>query len=676
MPPPRFLQGPKDNGRVKGKNVSGSVAGKLPVPDLESEMRRLFAVLILTALVVPAFAVGKVTDDPNKPGAAQEAPSADLQADPKLAQKVTYLASKKSVAAIFDELAKSTGVVLKAGRNAGDWQVRDRKMNIFAKDVPLNELMNSMARVMKFKWEISGEPGARSYRLFMDRRSLLDAEAQRARAEQKAEEERARKRQKSLLEYARLGNLTPEEKARMKTESPFMYVVANSGMGGSMATFFGESPGALEAIATGQKFQMNAASLSKAAQDGLVKSMQSMVDFEKRFSGGSGRTLPPDLASNMDTVEVRINHKLEDIRGLAQTDLFLGEIEFRYKGGQLTVPMFDPESGMAKMIGKALITCEETGRTMQDVMQEIGPEMMATVVKDIRKEQGGEPIIEHADDPALSVKIKLTPEGVELPKVEEALAEASQYAVVSDHFGGLGRPLGNAPRGEMELKKALEQIAETYNYNWDRKGNVIELRDRNWFRKRAAQIPDAWLDAWREEYVKTGTIDLDSLAQMAALTQEQVAVNLMGDDVLKNAVGQLYSSRELLRLYGSLDANQRAALFTEAGLDLRSLTPDQWSQAQKTIQARGAGAELTRGSVIVGSRSREDKRLVYLFKQLGSDKEQLGAWTIFTPQYIAPTPSEEPAPAKPADTKPAETKPAEAAKPAEQPKPAAAEAGQ
>ena len=34
--------------------------------------------------------------------------------------------------------------------------------------------------------------------------------------------------------------------------------------------------------------------------------------------------------------------------------------------------------------------------------------------------------------------------------------------------------------------------------------------------------------------------------------------------------------------------------FTEAGLDLLSLTPDQWSQAQKTRQARGAGAELTR----------------------------------------------------------------------------------
>ena len=92
------------------------------------------AIALLTAIVLAsashsAAAVGKTTVDPNVPGAesADSAPKPDT----RVAEKITYQARKKTVLAILTDLTEMTGVTLEAGYNNKDWQVRDRKMNIF-----------------------------------------------------------------------------------------------------------------------------------------------------------------------------------------------------------------------------------------------------------------------------------------------------------------------------------------------------------------------------------------------------------------------------------------------------------------------------------------------------------------------------------------------------------------
>ena len=115
----------------------------------------ILMVIVFAAAPHSAAAVGKITIDPNVPGA--ESSEDTPKPDTRVAQKITYQARKKTVLAILTDLTEMTGVTLKAGYNNKDWQVRDRKMNIFAEDVPLAHIMNSIARVMKFKWSKSGE---------------------------------------------------------------------------------------------------------------------------------------------------------------------------------------------------------------------------------------------------------------------------------------------------------------------------------------------------------------------------------------------------------------------------------------------------------------------------------------------------------------------------------------
>ena len=69
-------------------------------------------------------------------GADLPVPPESEQADARLCRNITYEASHKSVKIILADLSKMTGVTLNAGQSSQDWQVRDRKMNIFAKDLP------------------------------------------------------------------------------------------------------------------------------------------------------------------------------------------------------------------------------------------------------------------------------------------------------------------------------------------------------------------------------------------------------------------------------------------------------------------------------------------------------------------------------------------------------------
>lgn len=607
-------------------------------------------VCVLIGCALQAFAVGKVTTDPNGPGAAPSE-EAVQGTDARLGQKVTISETKTPVWKILDKLTKSTGVVFRAGVGSGDWQVRDRKMNIYAKDLPLVQIMNSISHVMKFKWERQGDPdrgdatsphasvpGKWTYRLYMDRRTLLDAEAQRARAEEKEAAVQTKRRQNAIDSFGKLSTMTAAEKEKLKTDNPFLYAVSKTGWGDSLGAFLREVPAVSEALAGGQKINIEGASLTSAARTGLINAMKAEIDMETRFGGGGPRRTYPD---NFDPAKVTIwvNDSL-DRAPASVKGMFLGEMDFRYEGGSVNSPLINPDNDLVKFMGKMLLEAEQENRPVGEVMREHESEGTAVMTREVNSQAGGEPITEHPEDPSLAAKVKLAPETHEIFNVEMDLAKASGLAVVSDYFPY--REMSNMskqdpPSGEMDVKTALEKIGDCFIYNWDKRDGAIELRDRNWFRKRALQIPDAWLDKWRDELSTTGTIDIDSLAQIAQLTQEQLSANVYPDENLgqSNVVGVIASGREILRFYAELAADQRSGL-SSGGLDVAALTPDQSDQFSKLLSTRNMTG-LTQGkrAVMTSERAQVEKVFLYTFT-LRVDGKVMESWSLSTVQSTKP----------------------------------------
>lgn len=618
--------------------------------------------LIIAAFVTVTLALSsglsaqKITVDPNAEGARIE--SAEPQFDDteeRLAQKVTLEVRRTGVANILSVLSKQTGVDLRAGVNQNDWQVRDRKMNIFCKDLPLSNLMNSIARVMKFKWSREKtKSGAYAYRLYMDRKTLLDQEARQAREEERRARAEAERRQNALSVYAKAAEMSDAELANLRNENPLAYVFAASGLAKPMQGLFAEVPSLSRALLSGQCVDVAAASLSPQAQAMLGDVWKGISRLMSAFK--SNREEPQAGADvDLSNARIRINPHLE-VMGNAPSVL-LGTIGiWRGNGPEAILPVVDPQGNIGKLFGEVALEAMETGKSARDMESDVSNRLAAALATDMKADSAPEPKKPRPDDPSLRAKIRMKPGLTELEDVLSAVADASGIAVVSDSFrSGFSR--FNAfvpPDGEVELAELLERIEDGFQYDWDKPGAALEFRDKKWFARRAAQIPDAWIEAWREKLKKTGMLELEDIAQICSLTPEQFDENIRGDTVLleSGVTASYYIHRDLLRLYACLTEPQRTAASSEAGLNLSFLSPEQWEKATKALSsANPALLQDQSGPLVLHIKTerssffldppevperRKKDLLRWEFSIAASDKgKDEASWTVIAPQYAS-----------------------------------------
>lgn len=614
------------------------------------QVHLLAALIVLVALLSCSALAEKITVDPNAPGAQVESQSEDIEVDERVAQRVTLQVSRTSVKQILSILSEQTGVSLKAGLNQDDWQVRDRRMNIFCEDLPLSNLMNSIARVMKFKWgKETLKDGTYTYRLYMDRKALLNEEARRAREEEQLAKIETAKRQKAIDSIDELADMTPQEIEKLRDENPFLYVLGKAGIAKPLRGFFGAVPSLAQALAKGQSMEMPASALSAQARSYAIESLKALWTIKNTADGRSEPFGTADVNSTIDQAIIRVNPNLERFREMQEGSFILGEIRIGPPDrGGIEIPLFDPETNLAKLVGEMILTAEETGQSIKDSenRQEMQQKFVAAMASDVaeraRELAPEEPKAVSPDEPDLHAKVKIKPDSNDLPDVLSALSNSSKMPVVSDSFRQT--IVLSVPKDkEMDLWDLLEKIGESFRYDWDKPGSVLEFRDKKWFKKRAAQIPDSWIERWRDTLKKTGTLELGDLVQICSLTQEQFNENIQLDKVLMSSgiVQPYYLGREALKLYGMLSEAQRAMAWGEEGLDLTLLGSEQWAQAAKAIKLTRPGLVGNRDvalrlRVIQKQPDGSPDRARYNFKITADDGSEPLVWQVDAPKYEDP----------------------------------------
>jgi hypothetical protein len=504
--------------------------------------------------------------------------------DPRLQQKITYEAKHKPIKLILADLSKMTGVTLKAGASEQDWQVRDRRMNIFVKDLPLLVFMNSMARVMDFTWDKNIRVDPPTYRVYMDRRRLAAAEAEKTKADQEFRRRMMEQRQK-LVDYVRnLPNYTPEDLKQLKEENPYLYLMHERGTDRLMKALLDEVPGYEEHFVNYDRILHPPANiLSDSTLDLLLESAKKGMWF-------------PDELKDMDVDKLRTGRV--DLY-TPTPELVRGDMGWCFGGiggavddqGFFIQSMQDCEAPYGNFRSKAEIEAAETKTSFHDVLESRGPLLEQARREDIRAQEemeGCEPVTEHPDEPWLHTKVELALDKDDPDSLQNALqsmAKASGYNIVSDSFN-LTNIVGSMSGSEQETGKALATICDNYGYNWNRHGSILEFRDRNWFKRRRTQIPDEWMDRWKKNFKANGQAVLSDIAQMASLPFEQMDENVAADPVFKASemfVWTLRNGRGLLSVYNSFTASQRKALMN-GGVGFGTLTPEQQAVAIETFQ--------------------------------------------------------------------------------------------
>ena len=610
----------------------------------------LVFIVILCSLSTSVFAVGKTTVDPNASGKVDEKQvDTDFwSSDSRLNQKITFSVKNKQVRLILDDLSELTGISLKAGYNVKDWQVRDRRMSIFARDIPLSDVMKSVARVMKFKWSKSDAANVPTYRLIMDRKQILSAESLRQNSLSRYTNELKKRREQSLVELEKVAALPRDELENIRSKQPTMYLYTTLGEAKFLTTLARECPSARDAILAGDELILRASTLPESVQSTLLGAMGGHWGLMCLGTDDSKAPLPANCKDNIANSIIQINEsKTPNNSSLS----FMNMISISCDEIRFNVFLPNPNDALQDAYCVGTLQALEDNVVCEKMWAR--PEYKASfeaghVKSDADTENfcPGEPGIEHIDEPWTHTKLKTIAKG-KLFDIQESLAECSGFSVVSDCFGGSsfdGESFDFAK--DTELAAILDKIAKDRKYNWQKNGSVIEFQDRKWFIRRCAQIPDEQIDGWVSRLKKSSILDLDDLSQIAQLTGEQFDENIYPNDTLGNPelLSQLekaMASSSLLRVYNTLSSAQRTALL--AGMDATSqeFSDQQWqltfralrNKDPKVITNSDSGLVLNCKPIAAGDGITE-----YWFKMacVGQEKSIYTQWCVRTPKYVEP----------------------------------------
>ena len=434
----------------------------------------------------------------------------------------------------------------------------------------------------------------------------------------------------------------------MRSESPYSYVMASTGIAGGLGQLCKEIPGLVEALASGEELAIDVSQLSPAGQNAMQRIVRGLND---QFYRNTSNRLAVSARWNSERSRVMVN-RFRDSNGppvVGRFDLFWDANSDMAE--QMT--LVDPGSGMARILGQTALDAWDGRGSFGELLRASDSEMDKASASDREGFDPGEPLAEHPDDPALLLrKVKIQPRSNLLQDVQSALAESTGFAIVSDSFGR-AELYGGVRKSEAEIKALLDEITRTQHYNWDKHGSVIEFRDRDWFRLRSAQIPESRIEPWRQAFKKNGTLDIAELAQIAELTEEQIRVNIEGDEVLSSEAPSatvqtgwpapplrllLLLKQDVLRAYGTLTEDERKRLFSGSGLDISEVSPDRRVAVENAISRRNGAFLLKAGTriTIFGSKAQQGKRLEYTLIATTNDAMDPIVWTFTTPKYEPP----------------------------------------
>lgn len=619
----------------------------------------LVTLVVLLLGSAQASLAAKVTTDPNLTRAQDQKPLA--ASDMRLSQKITYHVQHRAVYLILQDLSELCEVELIAGANKNDWPVRDRKMNIFVKDTRLADLMNSMARVMKFKWTSSEDLKPPVYRLIVDRKAALAADAQMKRANELKEAIWQTRRDEWMDAIYTYGTKPDAELESLRQTNQVVYRYTRYGAVQALYALFEEVPEIKQRFDEGRGFRIASSKLSARTRQ-LVWTAGDNYWKYLQMSGQVGEATddPPgygDITAD-DKYDVAFV-RMDEVGGFTPGMRWGGPgISAGYL--HLMVGSGDREVADLRAINEEMgkIPCEWNNWFLDGRKAESEPGDMRArytkVMEDEKKEEErlypSEPENEHPHFKELDSTIKLkiddpkpdpapgTRDCAMTAKFQEALADLTPFGIVSDSWISVDG--SRVKDQEAKLSEILEEFAKSYNYNWEMKSGILEFRHRKWWKNRLNQISDDQVKTWRENTAKNGFLSLEDLAKMSDLNFYQAEESLSTDEVLgrKGLYEQILSllDRHIhwLRLYASLTPSLRTLLTEGRGVNGMMLTQEQWKRAQIMFDRVGA----SRGDALFRLETdATPDRITYRFYEVDSDTgEPDRSWSLTLPRYTPP----------------------------------------
>lgn len=557
--------------------------------------------------------------------------------DPRLDTKISLSVSNAKLADVAAKLSTQTGVAIRAGGSDREWRVREQKVTVTAKDVPLGSLMDELAGMLGFRVARGQAGGKFTYLIWQDKNSReLEADLMASQREDAAR--RSAESRQSALDSMEQALSVPEDQALAgKEKDPWMAYLAGTkaGRGYSklLSAVCGANPDAKELILRGRRTVVSLEDLPPEAQQaamdtaaGGFMAMQAR-QFPQLLEGMRPYRLtvmPMETEGGTSAANtgfggmVMISGIKAGMEGMAEDMPF---------GGGIPIGMF-PLAAAGTPVGKIfgrMLFAMESGQDPQEVsrqlMQEFQNPDVAAEMTGRKSKTEQNPVA----DPSLDREVELgklpavfdakrlmDPERKSDAETLTALSEALGMPVLFECYPNES-PIAMLLRsGKQPVRKIVVTLEKT-GYTWEFQHGMLLIRPDDWAIRRAWMVPESFLARFKSILQQNGTFTLDNLGELAAgVTDAQMQNTIMTDpdlmfQVMANIGNPMDTSREMVRLYGSLNASQRTALKSEQGLNFAQFSDAQWDRLNSIIQDNLSPMQIAGGSMRLSIKETPEK---------------------------------------------------------------------
>ncbi|MDO8682114.1 MAG: hypothetical protein Q7N50_01340 [Armatimonadota bacterium] len=536
--------------------------------------------LTMTFLLVGSVSVTQAAEAP-KPKV--EAPASVEAADSRLDQKITYKAEKATLPKVLSDISKQTGVLMGVAPGSRFWSVRQRKVSLFIKDMPLREFMNQLETLLDYHFTRQGEPDKWVYAIWQDMKGRK--KEQDTIQLQKVELERHLRRViDETLRDAELAMLMlPEDAEKIRARNPWLAYLAGNPRGRAYAELLMSIPREKFDMLMDRErhgFSLELSELPPKGQDALKK-IQSLIDFDRIIKDYDGYNENKDSLNARQVTEISLyNPMCGEVDSYPTPPL---PFWLNVQAGSFGVDTFVIARSDVPM-SDIKISPGEWNDEERSAREMHSDNLRALNEKSIKKDnEKPDPDLERAAD----YTGKKPAEGQKQIDFEmEQLAGLFGLNVMYECF-----PIGNSGSithgNERKLQRVLEDLVSQYRLGWTKTGNLVKFRYQNWAERRSWEIPDEWVQGWLAQIEEKLELDFDAMVDMAArLTDAQIthnfgmsSANCIDDPLLVHVflaanAHTAADGRVFLELYGRLTPARKAMIWSEEGLSFEEIMDD------------------------------------------------------------------------------------------------------
>jgi hypothetical protein len=549
--------------------------------------------------------------------------------DPRLDKKVTLDVDHVKLEEVAKTLSEQTGVTIKAGSGERDWKVRERRVSVHAKDVAAMTLIDETTKLLGFYLSREGKEKEWTYIIWQDKKAR-DLEKEMLTAEKEAGAKRIKDSRQSALDNAQKAlKMTPEEAMKLKDKDPLTAFLGGTKTGRAFSTLFSafgsQFPTEYDLMMRGKRAFIPISAMPANMQGAMGDAVSG--GFGKAFRqelGKQGEGLTPNQlmfmpldGGNDQMAGLMGLGGMAFITGLAPGDNTRGMNNMFGGMPMATLPMMSPGSGAANLFGEAMLSIEG-GESLKSIGERLGPKMQDPAFMSQLLAHDSPTEKDIPTDPELTREIEIKADalaggsaaamamgGMRAVDQSKTLAEISRATGWPVLFESFARTMPIAmfvKPGKQPVYKVLIAL-EKGSFKWERGDGMLRIRPEDWATKRSYEIPESYMAYYKALLEKQGEFSLDDVAGIASsLSDDQLQNTFIFDPDFSFLMGSLMGGfmsgpRETLRLYASLNNDQKQALSAEGGLPFNQLTDAQWDKLNEIITDKLGGIYVADGSI-------------------------------------------------------------------------------